>query len=539
MENVSDFKRTRGFQMYQLTTPSEAYRKSANCPPTWKPGKEAESEKSRQVNPIWLKLAARIQPKLSVSTPADPQELEADQAADRVMRILEPISVGSTPAAIQRKCAECDDEEKKPIQTKSTKSRNAEAAQDLGNAARAAGRGGKPLPEATRAFFEPRFSYDFSNVRIHTDTEGARSAEAIHSLAFTYDRDIVFGPGQFDPDSTGGRRLIAHELAHVVQQSGSGHPSVQRQPKKDSPWSDWWPPDFKPQFPGAPFNPPSTRDVAEGICKVQPSNPICKFYNINPPPSSKTVCPPSYHGSTSTTYKDQCCKDGQPESAQNCCPKENMGDGRCCVAGEVAQDGHCTKSTPAEPGKLCLPPAQLSLSGQCCDPPTVPGAWGCELKKEEPKPLLFDMFVDRFKVLFNQDQPRPGQSFESSLAGGRGDLDQAISLLKQDLSTGAQLVANASKEGEANYNLDLTDRRLAAVRAEMKDVNWKVRDPIPSTEDMSGCRGLWGAYSCGEKNADQKTMRDTDRNVIIRLFRPTELKLAPPPFFLWPPKVGK
>ncbi len=527
--------------MYALANQSQLYRKPTNPPPIGKAEKEGKSDKSLPANPLWRQLATGIQPKLTVSVPSDPQEQEADQVADRVMRMAEPGPMGSAPAAPQRKCAECEDEEKKTIQTKRTTSEQGEGVQAVGSAMHVAGRGGQPLSEAARAFFEPRFGRDFSGVRIYTDAEAARSAEAIHSLAFTYNQDVVFGPGQFDPSSNSGRRLLAHELAHVVQQSGGSQPLVQRQPKKGDVLSDWWPPDFKPLCPQCPIEPPSTKDVAEGICKLQPSNPICKFYHLEPPETSKVICPPGFHGSLSTTYKDQCCKDNQPESDANCCPKERVGDGRCCVAGEVADQGQCKKVDPVDITKLCAPPGQKAPSGECCFPPKVPGLWGCEEKKDEPKskPLLLDTFVDRFTVLFNQDQPRVGQSFESSLAAGRGELDQAIDALKKDLSTGAQLVANASKEGAPDYNLDLTDRRLAAVRAEMKDVNWKVRDPLPPLGgDLSGCRGSWGAYSCGEKNADQKTMQASDRNVIIRLFRPTELQLNPSPLS-WPPKWGK
>src|SRR5262245_16028869 len=79
--------------------------------------------------------------------------------------------------------------------------------------------GGQPLPESTRAFFEPRFGYDFSKVRVHTDGEAASSATAVNALAYTSGQNIVFGPAQYTPGSDAGRRLLAHELTHVIQQS--------------------------------------------------------------------------------------------------------------------------------------------------------------------------------------------------------------------------------------------------------------------------------------------------------------------------------
>jgi flagellar motor protein MotB len=77
---------------------------------------------------------------------------------------------------------------------------------------------GQPLDPATREFFQPRFGLDLSGVQIHADARGAESARSVHALAYTVGRDIVFGEGQYVPASGSGRRLIAHELAHVAQQ---------------------------------------------------------------------------------------------------------------------------------------------------------------------------------------------------------------------------------------------------------------------------------------------------------------------------------
>ena len=68
---------------------------------------------------------------------------------------------------------------------------------------------------------EPRFDQDFSRVRVHTDSKAAETARAVNAQAFTVGQDVVFGAGQYAPDTHGGRRLLAHELAHVVQQGGS------------------------------------------------------------------------------------------------------------------------------------------------------------------------------------------------------------------------------------------------------------------------------------------------------------------------------
>ena len=102
--------------------------------------------------------------------------------------------------------------------------------------------GGQPLPKSVQNFFEPRFGYDFSQVRVHTDTRAAKSAQAVNARAYTTGRDIVFGAGQYKPQNSEGKWLLAHELAHIMQQkainahvmkqsdSASGDRRVQRKP---------------------------------------------------------------------------------------------------------------------------------------------------------------------------------------------------------------------------------------------------------------------------------------------------------------------
>jgi outer membrane protein OmpA-like peptidoglycan-associated protein len=77
------------------------------------------------------------------------------------------------------------------------------------------------LDHRARAFFEPRFGFDFSRVRVHADSSAAESARALDATAYTVGRHIVFDAGRYDPRSSGGRRLIAHELAHTIQQSSA------------------------------------------------------------------------------------------------------------------------------------------------------------------------------------------------------------------------------------------------------------------------------------------------------------------------------
>lgn len=97
--------------------------------------------------------------------------------------------------------------------------------------AAAAGPGGA-LPDDVRAYFEPRLGRDLGGVRLHTGADAARAARAVDARAYTVGRDIVFGAGEFAPGNAAGRRLLAHELVHVAQQTappalaGAAAPSV-------------------------------------------------------------------------------------------------------------------------------------------------------------------------------------------------------------------------------------------------------------------------------------------------------------------------
>lgn len=93
---------------------------------------------------------------------------------------------------------------------------------------------GQPLDGRTRADFEARFGHDFSRVRVHADAGAARSAGELRARAYTFGQDIVFGSGRYQPGSTVGRSLIAHELAHVVQQGRAGRAALQMDSELES-----------------------------------------------------------------------------------------------------------------------------------------------------------------------------------------------------------------------------------------------------------------------------------------------------------------
>jgi len=171
-----------------------------------------------------------IQPKLSINQPDDIYEQEADAMADTVMRMPENVAADNLffrPAVtpIQRKCAHCEEEEKK-LQRKKINNdiTNAEASTE--NYIGSLDGKGRSLTEEQKQFFEPRFGTDFSDVRIHNDPAANTSAIHIQAKAYTHGNNIVFAPGQYSSETTEGKSLLAHELTHVIQQRGEN--TIQR-----------------------------------------------------------------------------------------------------------------------------------------------------------------------------------------------------------------------------------------------------------------------------------------------------------------------
>ncbi|MEM9006462.1 MAG: DUF4157 domain-containing protein [Cyanobacteria bacterium P01_F01_bin.86] len=160
-----------------------------------------------------------IQTKLTVGQPNDKYEQEADQVAEQIMRMPAARTIGDArtqfrPPTVQRMCATCEEEEK--LQTKEMPGSTPEVTPAIASRIQSLQGGGQPLPASTRNFFEPRFGHDFSHVRVHSD----ESAQALNANAYTTGSTIVFRQGHYQPTSSSGKKLLAHELTHVVQQSG-------------------------------------------------------------------------------------------------------------------------------------------------------------------------------------------------------------------------------------------------------------------------------------------------------------------------------
>jgi hypothetical protein len=187
----------------------------------------------------------RLQPKLTVGAPDDAYEREADRVADAVLRMPEPeqshdgLLQRAGEERLQRVCPECEEELERQPEEQELRTKR-EAAEDspsvAGGALEARIRGqcgsGQPLPPSARAFFEPRFGCGFDDVRVHTGNRSTDLAQSLHARAFTVGGDVVFGAGEYQPHSVTGRRLLAHELTHVVQQGSATYsPGLARSPR--------------------------------------------------------------------------------------------------------------------------------------------------------------------------------------------------------------------------------------------------------------------------------------------------------------------
>ncbi|HEY5895498.1 MAG TPA: DUF4157 domain-containing protein [Chthoniobacterales bacterium] len=203
-----------------------------------------------------------IQAKLRIGAPNDRYEQEADRVAEQVMRMPDsepeatfPSAHPASPPRVQRKCTACsvsgklcpdcekelqrqpDDKQEEeseihPVRTIATDedlllaakadspSRVPMRTETVDGIAALRG-GGRPLPPEERNFMELRFGRDFGNVRIHTGPRAESLARQIRAQAFTLGDDIAFGAGRFQPEQETGRRLLAHELTHTIQQSGA------------------------------------------------------------------------------------------------------------------------------------------------------------------------------------------------------------------------------------------------------------------------------------------------------------------------------
>ncbi|MBD2299769.1 DUF4157 domain-containing protein [Nostoc sp. FACHB-190] len=160
----------------------------------------------------------RIQMKLSIGEPGDKYEQEADKLAQDV---VQQINSSETPPLQAQSQPEAEIRKKSFIQRLSNINEKS-ATPDLEASIQRMQGSGQPLAETIKEPMEQAFGADFSGVKIHTDAQSDQMNQSIQAKAFTTGQDIFFRQGNYEPGSRGGQELIAHELTHVVQQTGSG-----------------------------------------------------------------------------------------------------------------------------------------------------------------------------------------------------------------------------------------------------------------------------------------------------------------------------
>jgi uncharacterized protein YdbL (DUF1318 family) len=155
--------------------------------------------------PLGPQTSLKVQTKLMVSAPGDIYEQEADQIADQVIAAPAHSAVCGAPPHIQRLSGDA----------------NAQIDVAPASVDHVLAGPGRLLEPAVRQDMEQRFGYDFSTVRVHSGAAAEQSAREVNAHAYTVGQNIVFGAGRFAPGTRAGQRLLAHELTHVVQQSGT------------------------------------------------------------------------------------------------------------------------------------------------------------------------------------------------------------------------------------------------------------------------------------------------------------------------------
>lgn len=173
--------------------------------------------------------ASFIQPKLTINQPNDIYEQEADATAEKIMqKNFEPDSkLNFSRANVQRKCKECEEEETNGLQRKENNNAAISISQAVNKTLQSPG---KPIDNTARAFMEQGFGHSFQDIKIYDNALANQSAKDINARAYTHKNNIVFGAGEYNPQTITGKRLLAHELTHAIQQNDQ-HSLLQRAPK--------------------------------------------------------------------------------------------------------------------------------------------------------------------------------------------------------------------------------------------------------------------------------------------------------------------
>ena len=462
--------------------------------------------------------------RLPIGRTGDAAEREADTMAAAALRgqaIAAPGAAG--PPGLRRKCAACEQEEESLSRKEAGGGAAPGFAPPLVHSVLGPPR--VPLGGAERAFFEPRFGRDFSHVRLHADAEAAASAHTVNARAYTVGHHVVLGAGETDPG------LLAHELAHVVQNGAEPTGPLRRQRKTVG-----GPLDLELDPCISALDHDLCVHHLQSACEFDRDLPgcgfICKTFGCKKQEKPSHACPPGWRTATAGEFAGQCCQGGI-DSAQACCPPERVAlvDKRCCAPGQLVIDGHCVNSSdlPPLPGQDC-PPAQRNLLGQCCTPPLVPQGVMCGPPGPPPgpgpgpigpAPQFGTLWTDR--IHFERDQPGGGGGAVLTPDGAK-ELDSVLSWLRLSPDLEVRLIGRASFEGpegsREDYNDALAARRVKFVVDAMKGFSTRIAEPVIGDSAASGCRPVApGEWSCGSKDAPAGSARPEDRTVDVTFAR--------------------
>ena len=187
-----------------------------------RPVASAVAQRSAAPAPVRVNVAAPVSPQLSqarrlptkVSKPTDPAEREAEEAARKVMRMTKPPAAPVVPKAGAKDVVQREAAASSPAQSVPTP------------APISHGGAGAPLPSSVRSHMEPRFGASLGHVRVHTGDSAAKDSASLNANAFTVGQHIYFGKDKFQPQSSGGQELIAHEVTHTIQQGATSQGDV-------------------------------------------------------------------------------------------------------------------------------------------------------------------------------------------------------------------------------------------------------------------------------------------------------------------------
>ncbi len=236
-QNSSEYLETRAF------APVVKSRTGSSEQPT-PPNIQTKANSSRPIGHSFANVmiqapaASVVQPKLAIGEPGDKYEQEADNVAAQVVQQINSPAVSSkNQKSVQRQQASEEEElqmkpvadviqrvktsEEEELQMKSAADSGRNASADLETSISQARGGGQSLNDSIRQPMEQAFGADFSGVKVHTDGKSDQLNQSIQAKAFTTGEDIFFRQGEYNPGNKGGQELLAHELTHVVQQSGS------------------------------------------------------------------------------------------------------------------------------------------------------------------------------------------------------------------------------------------------------------------------------------------------------------------------------